>query len=129
MNFVIQVNAAPLSHPAAVDAYRFCQAVLAAGHAISRVFFYQDGIYHALRYSQPSDGAPALSAMWSALAAAHGIDLVVCIASAHRRGLLHADEAQRQGKVDNDLADGFRIAGLGQWLEASLHADRSVVFG
>lgn len=129
MNFVIQVNAAPLSHPAAIDAYRFCEAVLAAGHAITRVFFYQEGIYHALRYAQPSDGSVPLSALWSALAATHGIDLVVCIGSAHRRGLLHADEAQRQGKLDNDLADGFRIGGLGQWLEASLHADRCLVFG
>jgi tRNA 2-thiouridine synthesizing protein D len=63
------------------------------------------------------------------LAEQHHIDLVICISAAQRRGLLCADEAARQGKQDDDLAAGFRIAGLGLWLEASLQADRSIVFG
>jgi len=55
--------------------------------------------------------------------------LVVCISAAQRRGLLHADEANRQGKLDNDLAAGFRISGLGQLVEATLVTDRLIVFG
>jgi hypothetical protein len=50
---------------------------------------------------------------WSALTHEYHIDLVVCISAAQRRGLLAENEAKRQGKLDNDLADGFRIAGLG----------------
>jgi tRNA 2-thiouridine synthesizing protein D len=43
--------------------------------------------------------------------------------------LLCADEAQRQAKQGDDLAEGFRIGGLGQWIEALITADRVIVFG
>jgi tRNA 2-thiouridine synthesizing protein D len=66
--------------------------------------------------------------LWSSLAREQAVDLLVCISAAQRRGLLHTDEARRQGAQDNDLADGFRIGGLGQWLEATLLADRCLVF-
>jgi tRNA 2-thiouridine synthesizing protein D len=42
---------------------------------------------------------------------------------------LCSDEAQRQNKIDNDLADGFRLSGLGQLVEATLVADRFILFG
>jgi tRNA 2-thiouridine synthesizing protein D len=67
--------------------------------------------------------------MWGQLARENSLDLLVCISAAQRRGLLHADETKRQGLQDNNLADGFRIGGLGQWLEALIEADRVVVFG
>jgi tRNA 2-thiouridine synthesizing protein D len=93
------------------------------------VFFYKDGIYHALRYATPPDDELQISQNWSALAKQHQIDLVVCISAAQRRGLLCSDEAKRQTKQDDDLAEGFRIAGLGLWLEATVAADRCLVFG
>jgi hypothetical protein len=37
----------------------------------------------------------------------HDIDLVVCIAAAQRRGMLDANEAERQGKDANNIAEGF----------------------
>lgn len=129
MKFAVQINASPYASNAGLDAYRFIQAALQAGHRIPRVFFYKDGIYHALRYSTPPDDEIQLTRDWSRLAEQHQIDLVVCISAAQRRGLLCADEAKRQGKQDNDLSTGFRIAGLGQWLEATLQADRCIVFG
>jgi tRNA 2-thiouridine synthesizing protein D len=77
----------------------------------------------------PPDDELQLTKKWSVLAEEYNIDLVVCISAAQRRGLLSADEAIRQGKSDNDLAQGFRISGLGQLLEACLLADRFIVFG
>ena len=94
-----------------------------------RVFFYHDGIYHALKYATPPDDELQFTAQWSELARQHQIDLVVCISAAQRRGLLCADEAKRQGKADDDLAEGFRISGLGQLVEATLESDRFIVFG
>ena len=94
-----------------------------------RVFFYHDGIYHAFKYATPPDDEFHYTAQWSALARDHRIDLVVCISAAQRRGLLCGDEAELQGKQDNDLAEGFRISGLGQLVEATLEADRFIVFG
>jgi len=129
MKFAIQVNASPYQSNAGFTAYQFINAALAAGHEVFRVFFYQDGIYHAFKYATPPDDELQFTAQWSKLAKRHQIDLVVCISAAQRRGLLCADEAKRQGKLDDDLAEGFRISGLGQLVEAILEADRFIVFG
>ena len=128
MNYAVQVNTSPYHCNAGLDAFLFSQAVIAAGHQILRVFFYKEGIYHALRYASPPEDEIQLTRKWSLLAEQHAIDLVVCISAAQRRGLLCSDEAKRQGKLDDDLAAGFRIAGLGQWLEATRLADRCLVF-
>ena len=41
----------------------------------------------------------------------------------------HTDEAKRHGKSGDNIADGFRISGLGQLIEAGIQSDRLVVFG
>ncbi len=66
---------------------------------------------------------------WSALQAEHGIDLVVCVSSAQRRGLLEQSVARKVGAYEAALADGFRIAGLGLLMEAIIDADRHICFG
>jgi tRNA 2-thiouridine synthesizing protein D len=129
MKFAIQINSSPYHSNAGLTAYQFIRAALNEQHEIVRVFFYHEGVYHAFKYATPPDDEIQLVKRWSELARDYSIDLVVCISAAQRRGLLHADEAQRQGKQDNDVADGFRIAGLGQLVEATLLADRFIVFG
>ncbi|WP_031430069.1 sulfurtransferase complex subunit TusD [Methylomicrobium agile] len=129
MKFALQINAGPYASNAGHTAYRFAETALAMGHEVERVFFYHDGIYHGLRYATPPDDEFDCTARWSALAERHRIDLVLCISAAQKRGLLCRDEAERQGKHDDDLAPGFRIAGLGQLVEAIRHADRFLVFG
>jgi tRNA 2-thiouridine synthesizing protein D len=128
MKFAVQLNSSPYASSAGLDAYLFVQAALVAGHQVLQVFFYQDGIYHAFGHASPPDDEIQFSQDWSRLAEQYQLDLLVCISAAQRRGLLHADEAARQGKQDDELAPGFRIGGLGQWLEASLQADRCLVF-
>ena len=129
MRYAIQVNASPYHSNTGYSAYQFIKAALGQGHEIFRVFFYHEGIYHAVKHNTPPDDELQLTRLWSELAQQHSLDLLVCISAAQRRGLLSADEAQRQGKTDNDLATGFRIGGLGQWLEALIEADRVLVFG
>jgi tRNA 2-thiouridine synthesizing protein D len=124
MKFAIQVNASPYQSNAGYTAYQFINAALAAGHEVFRVFF-----YHAFKYATPPDDELQFTVQWSELARRHHIDLVVCISAAQRRGLLCSDEAKRQSKQDKDLAEGFRISGLGQLVEATLEADRFIVFG
>ncbi len=70
-----------------------------------------------------------LQKLWTELAEAHQLDMVVCVAAAQRRGILDADEAKRHGKDVSNIAPGFRISGLGQLIEAGIQADRLVVFG
>jgi len=129
MKFAFQINSSPYHNNAGFTAYRFIRCAVTEGHQVLRVFFYHEGIYHAFKHTTPPDDEANLTQLWGQLAQDSHIDLVVCISAAQRRGLLHEDEAQRQGKKHNDLAAGFRIAGLGLWLEATLEADRVLVFG
>ena len=129
MKYALQVNSSPCAKHSGIEAYRFAIAAIMAGHEVIRIFFYKEGIYHAFRFNSPPADELQLTALWSDLASKHAVDLVICISAAQRRGLLASDEANLLGKQDNDLADGFRIAGLGLWLEASVQADRCLVFG
>jgi len=128
MKFAIQINSSPYHANTGYSAYQFIQAALAAGHEVLRVFFYHDGIHHAFKYATPPEDELHFSALWSSLAQQYQLDLVVCISAAQRRGLLSNEEAKRQGKQDQDFAPGFRISGLGQLVEATLLADRFIVF-
>lgn len=129
MKFAVQINAAPYQDGTALAAYRFIEAALAQQHTIVRIFFYREGVYHAFRHVAPPADEINLTGCWSRLAQDFGIDLAVCVSAAQRRGLLSREEARLRQKHDDDLAEGFRIAGLGQWLEAVVLADRFLVFG
>mgnify|MGYP001811829503 CR=1 FL=1 len=129
MKLSIQVNEGPYQHQAADSAYQFTKAALAKGHEIFRVFFYHDGVNNATRLGVPPLDDRNITQLWTELQNEDDLDLVVGIAAAQRRGLLDEDEAKRQGKDANNIAEGFRISGLGQLIEAGIQADRLVVFG
>ncbi len=129
MKFSIQINEGPYQHQASDTAYQFAKAALAAGHEIFRIFYYHDGVNNATRLAVPPQDDRNVSAQWSALAKEHDLDMVVCIAAAQRRGIMDTDEAKRQGLDADNLAEGFRISGLGQLIEAGIESDRLVVFG
>lgn len=118
MKFGIMINEGPYTHQSSDTAYQFVQAAIKKGHQIYRVFFYHDGVNNATRLTEPPQDDRNVVALWSRLAEEHGIDLVVCVAAALRRGI-----------NDDNLAPGFRISGLGQLVEAGIQADRLVVFG
>ena len=129
MKFGILVNEGPYQHQASDSAYLFAKAALEKGHEIFRVFFYHDGVNNGTRLAAPPQDDRNITQRWSALAKEHNVDLVVCVAAALRRGLLDENEAKRHGKNADNIADGFRISGLGQLIEAGIQSDRLVVFG
>lgn len=129
MKFGIVVSEGPYTHQAADSAYLFVKAALDAGHEVPRVFFYHDGVNVATRLSVPPQDERNIQENWTALAKDHDVDLVVCIAAAQRRGLLDENEAKRQGKTADNIAEGFRISGLGQLIEMGIQTDRLVTFG
>jgi tRNA 2-thiouridine synthesizing protein D len=129
MKLAVMVNEGPYQHQSADSAYQFTKAALDKGHEISRVFFYHDGVNTGTRYGVPPQDDRNITQLWSELSKKHSLDLVVCVAAAQRRGILDADEARRHGKSGDNIADGFRISGLGQLIEAGIQADRLVVFG
>lgn len=93
-------------------ALRFVRATVAANHQLAQVFFYHDAVEIAVERNAAS--------LWLDAVRGSECDLLVCVAAAERRGLFAG--------VDQP-ATGFRVAGLAQWLDASLDADRVVRFG
>ena len=127
MKLGIVVNEGPYQHQAADSAYNFAKAALALGHEVFRIFFYHDGVNNGTRLTTPPQDDRHIVNRWCDLAKDNSIDLVVCVAAAQRRGIVDADEAKRNGKDANNLADGFRISGLGQLIEAGIKSDRKFV--
>ncbi|EIJ36270.1 sulfurtransferase complex subunit TusD [Thiothrix nivea] len=129
MKYTILVNEGPYQHQSADSALQFARAALEKGHEIFRVFFYHDGVNNGTRLTVPPADDRLIQKAWTELAEKHGLDLVICIAAAQRRGIMDADEAKRQGLDANNIAPGFRISGLGQLVEGGIQSDRLVVFG
>lgn len=129
MKLTIQVNEGPYQHQAADSAYNFAKAALGKGHEIFRVFFYHDGVNNGTCLTSPPQDDRHIVNRWSEMAKENGIDLVICVAAAQRRGIVDDGEAERNGKDATNIADGFRISGLGQLIEGAVQSDRLVVFG
>lgn len=129
MQFSLLILGAPYSTQSASTAFRFAQAAIDSGHTLYRVFFYHDGVYCANDLVTPPQDEDNQPANWGTLAEQHNVDLVVCIASALKRGVIDKAEAQRYEKSAPNLARGFSISGLGQLVDATIISDRVITFG
>lgn len=128
MKFAIALFAAP-HLPASRRALRFAQAALGGGHEIVRLFFYQDGVHSASSNVVSPQDELDLPREWREFVTANGLDAVVCIAAALRRGVLNAEEAQRYTRPAANLQAPWELSGLGQLHEAAQQADRLICFG
>jgi len=128
MQFNILVTGGLYATQSGYSALRFCKAALAAGHSISQVFFYQDGVSQASILSIPLEDEFEAVSDWAEFALQGQTDLVVCVSAAERRGILSAEQAQEFGKQAANLHPAFKVAGLGVLHEASLASERLVSF-
>ncbi len=107
----------------------FAQAVLAGGHEIVRLFFYQEGVHSASANVVTPQDEQDISAQWRAFVTQHQLDGVVCIAAALRRGVLNEEEARRYERPAANLPAPWELSGLGQLHDAVQSADRLICFG
>ncbi|PLW82161.1 sulfurtransferase complex subunit TusD [Kineobactrum sediminis] len=129
MIYSLLVLAAPTSGHASLTAARFAQAVVARGHQLKRVFFLDDGALTGLAGTiTPQDEASAL-AQWQQLGANHEVELILCISSALKRGVLDATEAERYERNTATMHPDFELGGLGLLVEAMQTSDRLITFG
>ena len=128
MKFAIAVFA-PAHAPSSRRALLFAQAVLAGGHEITRLFFYQDGVHSASDNVVTPQDELNVPGLWRQFVTDNALDAVVCIAAALRRGVLNAEEAKRYGRTAVNLPQPWELSGLGQLHEAAQVADRLVSFG
>ncbi|MAM72069.1 MAG: sulfurtransferase complex subunit TusD [Gammaproteobacteria bacterium] len=126
-SFTLVIYASPQS-PSSMTALNFARALLASGHSLYRLFFYQDGVYNACSFQVPPQDEIDLPAAWQALVQEHEIDAVVCVASALKRGIVDTAEAERYELAAANLREGFVISGLGQLIDATLNSDRTLNF-
>ena len=112
------------SSRAAID---FAEGAVAAGHGILRVFFYGEGVHHGDARTGTDPRADGIARRWQRLARGSGTELVCCVGSAARRGI--RDRREAGGAGEPNLLEGFELSGLGQLVDATLRADRLVVFG
>lgn len=127
--FALMVLGAPVSSQCPQTALAFARAAIAAGHRILRVFFFHDGVYCGSNLAIPAAEQRPIAELWSEFAQRENIDLVICVASALKRGILDTDESRRYNKAAGNLYPGFALSGLGQWVDACINADRLVSFG
>lgn len=115
-SFTILVEGAPYGTEASSLAYLFSQSVLKE-HSIRGIFFYMEGIFNANRYTSPANDEFDLVVAWSELATKYNFPLLICEAAAQRRGV-----------VPENLAYGFKIGTLSDFIELSSHSDKTVQF-
>lgn len=128
MNFTIAIYSAPQS-AASRRALRFTEALLATGHTIERLFFYQQGIYNAVTSIVTPQDELDIHKAWQVLIENYQLDAVVCIAAALRRGQLDETEAKRYHKPAISITSPWQLSGLGQLHEAIQQSERFVCFG
>lgn len=129
MIYSLVVMSSPASGQSTATAARFAQAALAAGHKIHRAFFLDDGTYTGSANGvHPQDETERLQP-WLELAETQGVELVLCISSALRRGLLDEAEANRYDKAGATAHPAFIVSGLGQLVDAAIASDRLITFG
>lgn len=117
MKLAVLILEGPYNHEASDSAYNFIEAALEKGHEIEGIFFYHDGVYNVTKLMEPPQDDRHIANRWSEIGG-KGIDIVVCIAAAKRRGI-----------VDDVLVPNVRISGLGQLTMMAIKAEKLVVFG
>ena len=127
--YSLLVLSSPASGLTARTAAEFARCAIARGHRIHRVFFLDAGTTSASSNSVfPQDeGNPALA--WEQLHEQHGVELVICIASALKYGMLDGTEAARYERPNATISPAFTVSGLGQLVDACANSDRLMTFG
>lgn len=114
MNLVLIVSAAANN---SYSALAFAKAAIKLQHSIAAIFFYQQGVTIANPFVDLPVDEISLQQHWQALTKEHAAPLIVCSASALRRGI-----------PIKQLAENFTIGSLGQLTEILTAADRVITF-
>ncbi|WP_301098467.1 sulfurtransferase complex subunit TusD [Otariodibacter sp.] len=117
MKYVIAIRHSVYGNQGAYLAYQIVQELLVEGHTITQIFFFQDGVSNANKFVYPANDEVNLVENWKSLAETYRLPLHLCISAAQRRGI-----------VENNLSTHFTLAGLGEFSQTILQADRLLTF-
>jgi tRNA 2-thiouridine synthesizing protein D len=128
MIYSLLVLSSPSSGHTAASAVAFAEAVLRADHTLKRVFFMDEGVHAGNSHRVTPQDESDTMAQWRKMASAHDVDLVLCVSSAIKRGIIDASEAERYDKPGGTVHGEFTISGLGQLVDATASSDRLITF-
>ncbi|MDF7679804.1 sulfurtransferase complex subunit TusD [Enterobacteriaceae bacterium ESL0689] len=128
MRFAIMVTGPAYGTQQASSAWQFARAVLQAGHELSCVFFYSEGVHNANQFTTPASDEFDLVRAWQRLHDEYAVTLHLCVAASLRRGITAPQESPQPGYTGYNLQPGFILSGLGALAEAALLCDRMVQF-
>ena len=123
MDYVLVVKQPVYGSQGAFLAYQLAQE-LVHKHRICQIFFYQDGVSNGNALVYPANDEFNLVKAWQAFSRQFNVPLHLCVAAAQRRGVVDGDSAADKSAVS--LADVFQLAGLGEFSQALLQADRVI---
>ena len=128
LSFALLVTGPAYGSQQATSAWQFANALIEKGHRLESVFFYREGVHNANSLVSPASDEFDLVRSWRELSQRHSVALNVCVAAALRRGVMDAQEAERQNRTVDNLQPGFRLSGLGELAQAMLTVDRVIQF-
>lgn len=124
MNYVLAVKSPVYGTQGAYLAYQFAEALIERGHSVKQVFFFQEGVSNGNRFVYPAGDEVNLQQHWQAFSAKYDVPLCLCVAASQRRGVVN--EMTAEDKKSHNLATGFVITGLGEFIAATLNANRVI---
>ena len=123
------VLGSPYASASTQTALDFAQQTINSGRLIERLFFYHEAAYIANLLGTAAQDELDIPQAWSDFIQQNNIAATCCIASAIKRGVIDEAEAKRYSKNTNNLHPAIELGGLGEWVEATLKADKTIVFG
>jgi tRNA 2-thiouridine synthesizing protein D len=127
--YSLLVLSSPVSGHGSRTAAEFAQCLITRGHSIHRVFFLDAGTVTSSSNSVlPQDELDPVLA-WEVLHEQCGVELILCISSALKYGMLDDTEAERYERPSPSINPAFTVSGLGQLVDACSHSDRLITFG
>ena len=124
MRYVLAIKSPIYGKQGAFLAYQFAEALIEKGHEITQIFFFQDGVTNGNALVYPASDEVNLKKCWQDFAVLHQIPLHLCVAASQRRGIVGTLTAENPENIN--LAEGFTIAGLGEFISATLKAERVI---
>lgn len=126
LSYVLVINSEVTSQ-GAFSAYEFANELVKQGHTITQVFFYQ-GISVTSGLIAPASDEINITNLWQAFSAKYNVPLISCISASLRRGVVDEVVSNEHHLTSHNLATGFTLGGLGEFVTASANCDRLVQF-
>ncbi len=110
-------------------ALKFAHTVIMQNKQISLLFFYGEAVQTAASLAVSIQGDTPVISNWQAFIQTHKLPAIACITSALKRGVIDKQEADRHQKSGENIAQGIKLGGLGQWADAVKQSDQHIIFG